>query len=357
MKNFRKRVTLPRYGEYNCAFKYLLEKGLDCTYIMPPPLTKHTLDIGTKYSPEFVCTPFKTTLGSFIEAIENGAETLIMTHGDCRLGYYAELHEQILRDMNYEFEFINLAKYDTGRIKDIFNAIRKINPKVRYSRLIITLNEAIRMVEYVDEITSEYYQNCGFDPTGSEWKQIYKRFLSSMYTASSKNDIENAYQTAKTQFSTAPLDKPSNPLRVGIIGEFYTAVDAFSNLETEQKLAEMGVEIHRWMNVTNHLLHSPGEKNQLIRIKDLATYHMGPTSSSNLSVARDYAERGFDGLIHIKSAGCTPEIDLMPVLQNISSDYKLPILYLTFDSQTSDVGLLTRLEAFYDMIRMRKKVV
>ena len=33
--------------------------------------------------------------------------------------------------------------------------------------------------------------------------------------------------------------------------EFYTAMDAFSNLELEQKLADMRVEVHRWMNVTN----------------------------------------------------------------------------------------------------------
>ena len=47
----------------------------------------------------------------------------------------------------------------------------------------------------------------------------------------------------------------------------------------------------------------------------------------------------------------------MPVLQNISGDYKIPVLYLTYDAQTSDVGLMTRLEAFYDMIEMRKRVL
>ena len=84
---------------------------------------------------------------------------------------------------------------------------------------------------------------------------------------------------------------------------------------------------------------------------------MGPTATANIWWARECAERGFDGLIHIKSASCTPEIDVMPVLQNISGDYKIPVLYLTYDAQTSDVGLMTRLEAFYDMIDMRKKVL
>ena len=46
----------------------------------------------------------------------------------------------------------------------------------------------------------------------------------------------------------------------------------------------------------------------------------------------------------------------MPVLANLSQDYKIPVLYLTYDSQSSDVGLMTRLEAFYDMIEMRKEV-
>ena len=58
--------------------------------------------------------------------------------------------------------------------------------------------------------------------------------------------------------------------------------------------------------------------------------------------------------MHIKSAGCTPEIDVMPPLQRISRDYHIPVLFLTFDTQTSDAGLDTRLEAFFDMIAMRK---
>lgn len=67
-----------------------------------------------------------------------------------------------------------------------------------------------------------------------------------------------------------------------------------------------------------------------------------------------FAKQKYDGIIHVKSFGCTPEMDAMPVLQNISRDFNIPILYFTFDSQTSDTGIQTRLEAFYDMIMMRK---
>lgn len=133
-------------------------------------------------------------------------------------------------------------------------------------------------------------------------------------------------------------------------------MDPFSNLDLEQTIADMGVEVHRWMNVSNRMVHYPGEKNMNAKIKDLCTYEMGPTSTANIWSAREYARRGFDGIIHVKSAGCTPEIDVMPVLQTIGAEEKIPILYLTYDVQTGEAGLMTRLEAFYDMIAMRKDV-
>lgn len=353
----RKKVAFPRYAEYNCAIKYLMENGLGVKYILQPPLTQRTLEIGAKYSPDFVCTPFKTTLGSEIEALEAGADTLIMTHGACKLGYYGELQEQILRDLGYDFDFINLALYNTGKKKDVFKCIKRINPKVKYAKVALALAEAIKMVEYLDEITGLYYQNCGFEVEKGAYKKAYKVFLSDLYSASAKAEIERAYQKVKEAFAQIPIIKPSRPLRVGIVGELYTAMDAFSNLETEQKLADMGVEVHRWMTISNRMLHYPGEANLKVKIRDLCTYEMGPNSTANIWCAKDYAERGFDGVIHIKSANCTPEIDIMPVLQNISRDSKIPVLYLTFDAQTSDVGLMTRLEAFYDMISMRKRVI
>ena len=104
------KISFPRYAEYNCALRYLAEHGFhNVKYIMPPVLTKRTEEIGARYSPYFVCTPFKTLLGSSIEALEAGADTLVMTHGYCRLGYYGELMEQILRDLGYSFDFINPA--------------------------------------------------------------------------------------------------------------------------------------------------------------------------------------------------------------------------------------------------------
>lgn len=357
MEQSKRKVALPRYAEYNCGMKYILEKGLDVQCIMPPKLTKRTLELGAQNSPDFVCTPFKTILGNQIEALEAGADTLIMSYGLCKLGYFGELEEKILRDMGYQFDFINMSKYDTGKKKDLLKVIKEINPKVKPARFAVAAAEAVRMTEYVDEITGDYYCNRAFAVNKRAYDTIYRHFLAGMYAAGSKHDIEQCYHEAKLALAGAELDKPARPIRVGIVGEFYTAMDEFSNLEVEKKLTDLGVEVHRWMTVTNRMLRYPGDNNLQVQIKDYSSYNMGCNTTSNVWAALDYVKRGFDGVIHIKSANCTPEIDAMTALKSISNDYQVPFLYLTFDVQTSDVGLQTRLEAFYDMLAMRKRVL
>lgn len=353
----KKKVSFPMVANYNCVIKYFVECGLNAQFIMPPKMTKRTIDIGARYSPDYVCTPFKSTLGSMIDALEAGADTLVMAMGLCRLGYYAELQEQILRDLGYQFEMINLSEYSTGKNRDYLKALKRINPKMSLPKFTIAVAEGLKMVEYIDEIEEEYYKNCGFEVNKGDYKKVLERFYLAMNLASSRKEVEDAYHEAKREFNRIPLNKPEQPLRVGIVGEYFTIMDAFSNLELEQKLADMGVEVHRWMNLTHRNLHYQGQKNLGVQIEEYCKYEMGPTSTANIWCAKNYAVHGFDGIIHVKSAGCTPEIDVMPVLQHISADYKIPVLYLTYDSQTSDTGLATRVEAFYDMISMRKKVV
>ena len=82
---------------------------------------------------------------------------------------------------------------------------------------------------------------------------------------------------------------------------------------------------------------------------------MGADACDNVARCKYLCANGYDGIIHIKSAFCTPEIGVMPILNKICKQYNVPIIYFSFDSNTSEVGIKTRIEAFYDMIEMRRK--
>ncbi len=371
------KLCYPQLGNYDIAIQYFVTHGLHLKYMSPPAMTKRTIELGAKYSPDFVCAPFKCHMGNYLEALEQGANVLIQTGGTCRLGYYGELHEQILKDMGYDFEIFNLTLFRYRNIFGMIRGMKKYAPRATLLQIAAAVPATFRMVLAIDRVEDYYRQNMGFETKKGSFDAVYNHFLAGLKRAEGLREVSRIFKQTMANLKAIPLEKPDRPIRIGVIGEYFTIMDPFSNHEVEKKLAEMGAEIHRWMNLSNSLLICP-EKSTLKKLRhyihyDLhkfpssiwvdiqkkqssryVTYDMGSSAVSTVTLAEYYAKKGFDGLVHIKSFGCTPEMDCIPVLHNISADYRIPILYLSYDTQTSDTGIETRLEAFYDMLSMKR---
>ena len=120
------------------------------------------MEIGSKYSPDFVCVPFKYNLGNYIEALENGANVLIQAGGGCRYGYYAEIQEQILKDMGYKFTLIKLFG-DNINLFSLYKISRKIGTKLSFGRFIYYILLTIQMVKDIDAVEAYIRENIGFE--------------------------------------------------------------------------------------------------------------------------------------------------------------------------------------------------
>ncbi len=376
MAESAKKLCYPCLGNYDIAIKYYVEHGAHAQYMAPPTMTKRTMELGAKYSPDFVCAPFKCHMGNYVGALDAGANILIQTGGTCRLGYYGELHEQILKDMGYEFQMLDLNTYRYKSIFALIKDIRKLADDSTLFSLIKALPCALRMVVFIDRVEDYYRQNMGFELNRGDFDGVHKSFLANLRKARGLGDARRAYKKAMADMKAIPVSKPEHPLRVGIVGEYFTIMDPFSNHEIEKKLAQMGTEVHRWMNLSNSVLITP-DKGFFKKLKRYLHYDIfkfpggiwadfhkkasekymkfdtGSTSAATIALAEHYAKQGFDGIVHIKSFGCTPEMDCIPMLHNISEDYHVPTLFMSYDTQTSDTGIETRLEAFYDMVAMR----
>jgi len=346
------KVTFPHLGSYCVPLEVLFKEGVGVDYVTPPPITQRTLEIGSKHSPDFVCSPFKYNLGNYIESIEAGANTLIQVGGACRLQYYGELHEQILRDLGYEFEFINLSKAKLRKLRTLINPLLKVNPQFPIKKVAKILPMVVAMARYIDETEDFIRKNIGFETKKGSFARLHKRMLYNLRLVKDKKELVTATSQYTKAFRSLPVDKPENPLRVGIIGEYFTIMEPFSNHFIEKELASLGMVVDRWMNISHSTLMDPKEEKE--RKSKYTRYDMGATCRMTIERAEYWAKKKYDGIIHVKSFGCTPETDAIPVLQNISEDYGIPILYFSFDSQTSETGIRTRLEAFSDMINMRK---
>ena len=87
------KISFPIMGNSYIAFKQLI-KDLGHEPIVPPMPTARTMSLGTMYSPEFACIPFKILLGTYLEAIEMGADVIVssgdMVHVGQVMGSYSK---------------------------------------------------------------------------------------------------------------------------------------------------------------------------------------------------------------------------------------------------------------------------
>ena len=80
----RQLVAFPRMGNYFNPIKKLITNTTHLKVIEIPKITKETISLGSKNSPDTVCVPFKYNLGNFIEALNKGATVLFQAGGGCR---------------------------------------------------------------------------------------------------------------------------------------------------------------------------------------------------------------------------------------------------------------------------------
>ena len=94
-------ITVPHMGNVYLAAKALFD-GIKVPYIIPDFNNKKSLEIGSLYSPEEICLPFKLMMGNYIQCIEKGADTIMITGscGPCRYGEYCELQMNILKQLD-----------------------------------------------------------------------------------------------------------------------------------------------------------------------------------------------------------------------------------------------------------------
>ena len=342
-------------GDYYIPINYLFSHILDGEIINSPAITSNTIELGTKYSPDFVCTPFKYTLGTFIECLEKGANILIQAGGGCRYGYYYELQEQILKDLGYEFEYYNLVSAGKTDIKYIVNCMKEINPKFSKIKALYYFLIAKKMVKYMDNIDDYIRMNIGFEENNGSFEHLKKKMLKSFSKTKGLISLIKKYYFYKKKFKNIKINKPDKCLKVGIIGELYTLMEPFSNYNLEKLLAGYHIEVKRFTNVSYLVFEKHRKMKKELKKTKYIKYKMGADAADNICRAEYLCKNGYDGIIHIKSSFCTPEIGAIPIINKICSNYDVPVIFFSFDANTSEVGIKTRIEAFYDMIEMRKK--
>lgn len=350
-----KIISFPHIGDYYIPIKYVMKKITHCEIIVPPKNSKKTIETGSKYSPDDICMPFKYNLGNYIDALESGANILIQAGGGCRYGYYAELQEQILKDLGYNFTFINLIQNNNISLTKLYKTAKKLNPKLNIFKYIYYVIQGILMIITMDKLDKFIRENMGAEQTKGSFELTEKKYKNEL----SKDKlgiikILKLYHKYKKIYKEIPL-KEEDRLEILLIGELYSLMDFEASNNLERNLAKEGIKVIRYTNLTYLMLIKRFMRRILLfKGRKYIKYTLGADGTESIVHAIDHCKKGIDGILHIKSFSCVPEINAMPTLSKISEDYETPILYLSFDGENNIANIDTKIEAFKDMLKSKK---
>lgn len=367
-ENKKIKVAFPHMGTIYIAWAAGLRK-LGIEPFIPPYTNKKTLSLGTKHSPEAICLPYKLILGNFIEAIEGGVDyvAMISSPGICRLGEYGSSIKSALHDLGYDAKYIELALYDG--IKGMYNFAKNITGKNDPLLFIRGILATIKTIFVLDDLeTALSYYRAREIKTGDAEK-YFNKGLKFVMDARNSNELKAAKKQALEEIAKTKIDKEREVLHVDLTGEIFLVLDYFSNQNIERELGKMGVQTRRSLTVGSFLkdaiipkffrkIMRTGETHLQRAVRMAKPYLMRDIGGDALECVSDVAwasEQGKDGLIHISPFTCMPEIMSQNIFPNMREDCNIPVLTLIMDEQTGKAGYITRLEAFVDLMRRRKR--
>ena len=363
MKDKKIKVAFPHMGTIYVAWEKALNAlGVDA-YI-PPYTSKKTLSLGTKNSPEAICLPYKLILGNFIEAIEEGVDcvSMIASPGICRLGEYGRNIAQVLKELGYKTNYLELNLYDGFR--GLIDYLKKVSNTKNYFKIFNAMYLSIRTVFAIDELQDFLSYHRAREIHKGDSEKAFNKAVKLIRKSSSIKELNIALKDGLREISNVETDKNKDILHVDLTGEIYIVNDEFSNQNIERELGAMGVQVRRSLTVSSFLkdaiipkIFKKGETHLERAFRLAKPYLMRDIGGDALECVSDvlYAkERNVDGLIHVSPFTCMPEIMSQNIFPKMRENINLPILTLIMDEQTGKAGYITRLEAFVDLMRRKK---
>ncbi|MHB0866839.1 MAG: CoA protein activase [Thermoleophilia bacterium] len=355
------KVATPHMGHLHLILEDLF-KRLDVEYVKPPPTTTKTLQIGAKVSPEFACLPLKINIGNFIEALDAGADTIIMAggHGPCRFGYYGIVEERILRDMGYDFRFIMLEPFNDGAW-NFYKTFSTLSPGLSIPGLYRILKVSFSKGRAFDRLYKRSIQIRAYEVNRGDTTRALHQAEAMLALAYTPEEIIEAGHESLAMLEGVEQDPYRDVLRVGIVGEFFLLLEPFSNFGMEEMLGHLGVYLERSVWVTDWI--APRHDNKIYgypkkligeKAAPYLGHNVGGEGRETIGSVVMLAERGFDGAIQLLPFGCMPENIATSILPKVQRDHDIPVLTLAFDEQSGRAGVVTRVEAFLDLLTARR---
>lgn len=309
------KIGIPRalmYHYYYPAWQaFFRELGL--SVLFSPETNKEVLDQGVKAAVDDICLPFKVYYGHVLS-----------------------LRDKV--DCLFIPRFISLGKYNY------------ICPKF------MGLPDMLRAnIEGLPELIDPVIDlRKGIFPLRSLAYKIGRRFTGNILA------IERAYRKARASYRDflqkqreegkreGQVTDEAASLVIGVLGHSYLLNDAYLSMRILERLEEMKARVF-----TADMLEERALEKAAWRQHKPAFWYF----NRQIMGAAYYLfqEKEINGIVQVTAFGCGPDSLVRELIDIKAKREGIPVLNINLDEHTGEAGILTRLEAFVDLIERRRR--
>jgi predicted nucleotide-binding protein (sugar kinase/HSP70/actin superfamily) len=183
--------------------------------------------------------------------------------------------------------------------------------------------------------------NRGYVEQMSQRQQTPPEALESLLPVGDSREARSSRAASRAPFNG------SYRLTLALVGHPYVIYDDYITHRLLSRLHGMGVDV-----VTPEMVPQTALEAAIANLdgRSYWTYEGEVVGAGGY-----YIDSGVDGVIGVLAFGCGPDSLMVDLVKHYAQEKGCPFLGVTLDEHTGEAGLLTRLEAFVDMILRRKR--
>ncbi|HHV62187.1 MAG TPA: hypothetical protein GXX51_06070 [Firmicutes bacterium] len=324
---------------------------------------KRILDLGVKATVDEACLPVKVFHGHVLDLAEDGDVDFIFIPrivSTERRAYICpkfmglpDMVRNNIRPLPPILDTcIDLSKGDAGYWRAIFDLGRQLGARpsrVRkaYNLAVSRLKEFDRALE-AGRLPDEAMHSMGLETgivTGTG-----TRGAGAGSPAPQNGLPQDSLLRGGRAEAEAAAGGDGDGLSIAVLGHPYNTYDNYISMSIIPRLRDMGVRV-----VTAEMIPEEITEAASQRLRKRLFWTLGRRL---LGAALHFIENGgIDGCLYVSSFGCGPDSLVGELIERrVKREGAFPFMMVTIDEQTGEAGVVTRLEAFVDMIRRGRAV-
>jgi predicted nucleotide-binding protein (sugar kinase/HSP70/actin superfamily) len=325
-----KTVGIPKgllYYDFYPMWKTFFE-GVGAKVVVSQDTNKKILDEGVKNCVEDACLPVKTYVGHVINLKEKDVDYIFIP----RI-VSVERKKYLCSKFLGLPDFIKSLIGDLPPIIDIEINYYKNNDK-------FTQNEFIKIGRMFGK-TKDQSLKAYFKATHQQ-----KKFESLL-----KEGLTNLEALKVWEGKNLVKEESNYDLKIAVIAHPYDIMDEYISMGIIEKLKNMGAQVY-----TMEML----QKDLILEGASMLSKEMFWNYERDILGAGLYflKQKNVDGVIMVSAFGCGPNSMAEELLERLYKKAKeVPFMLITIDEHSGEAGIMTRLEAFTDLLRFNKKAV